>query len=224
MLIHHRSGARATALRFSLLASLGLVPVACGGTFQGATGEEGGDSGSGGSSSGTTSKGGTSSKGGSTSKAGNTSGGSTTTAGTGMGGGSGGGPACTNPKLDPATGLVTCDEGYTHRPQAMVCGVNAADAAPAQGGASGIAPMQPRADGTVPCAEDPTICSQYQYGYCDGAFLGGEVAQLPTCQSGCVVDGEFELSRVPLDRAEGGVVAAVEPGQHLPRGDDRNVV
>ena len=198
-MIIHRTGARATALRFSLLASLGLLPVACGGAFQGADDGEGGDSGSGGSSSkaGSTSKGGTSSKGGSTSKAGSTSsGGTTSSAGSGTGGVSHPGPDCTAPVFDPNTGFVTCMEGYSHRPQPRACGINAAtgaDAAPAQGGGSGIGapvPVLPRADGSVPCGpDDAAKCSMYQYGYCDGVFLGGE-APAPTCKSGCVIDQE----------------------------------
>jgi hypothetical protein len=184
-------GARATALRVSLLASLGILHIACGGTFQGADDNGGGESGSGGSSSngGATTKGGTTSKGGATSKAGSGQGGSTTTAGAGTGGAAPIGPECTEPMVDPLTGLVTCKEGFTHRPQPKQCEPLpvAADAA---GGASGIAapePGLPRADGSVPCSEDPTVCQAYEYGYCDGAFLGGEAA-LPTCKSGCFND------------------------------------
>lgn len=194
-MIINRMG-RATALRFSLLASLGLLPMACGGAFQGTDDGEGGDSGSGGGSqAGTTSKGGSSSEAGSTSK-----GGSGNTAGTSVGGtGPRPGPDCTMPVYDPNTGFVTCQEGFSHRPEPRICGVNpgAADAAPAGGGANigagggagAPVPVLPRADGSVPCSDDPTKCSIYQYGYCDGAFLGGE-APAPTCKSGCVVDGE----------------------------------
>ena len=59
-------------------------------------------------------------------------------------------------------------------------------AAPAQGGAAGIGAALPRADGSVPCAEDPTTCSAYQNGYCNNRV---ELAA-PTCLSGCVVDQE----------------------------------
>jgi hypothetical protein len=186
-MIIHRTGPRATALRFSLLASLGLLPMACGGAFQD---PDDGEGSGGGNQAGGNTQGGSISKGGSS-----TIGGSIGTAGTSIGGtGRHPGPDCTAPMFDPSTGFVTCKEGYSHRPQPRACGINAAadaDAAPA-GGASGITapvPVLPRADGSVPCSENPAKCSVYQYGYCDGAFQGGE-APLPTCQSGCVIDQE----------------------------------
>src|SRR5687768_16556104 len=109
--------AHATALRVSLLASLGILHIACGGSFQGADPEGGGESGSGGSGS----NGGSGPKGGSTAKAGTSQGGSVTTAGAGSGGATKVWPVCTAPMVDPLSGLVTCKEGTTNRPQARQC-------------------------------------------------------------------------------------------------------
>src|SRR4051812_16701318 len=94
---------RARNLRLSLFASLGLLPLACGGTTD-RTHDAGAGTSSGGSSTG-----GHSSDGGKLSMGGgNVVGGSQNVAG--------GTTAvrCTSPDLDPATGLVSCDEGYVH--------------------------------------------------------------------------------------------------------------
>jgi hypothetical protein len=158
VLIAHRSGARASALRFSLLASLGLMQLACGGAFSGSDESTGGTGSTGG-------RGGT--------------------------GGSGGGslrPTCTAPTVDPATGLVSCNEGYSHRPEAVQCGTDFR-AAPADGGAAGIGapePALPRADGSIACAADPLLCKGYQDGFCKPSVGFG----LSVCESGCVVDAE----------------------------------
>jgi hypothetical protein len=183
--------ARATGLRFSILAALGLVPLACGGTFQGSNGDDGGTSASGGrgGSSSTGGKGGTSSHAGTSSKAGSTSSGGTGTAGEPTSGGSGVGggltkPSCTMPTTDPASGLVTCGEGYTYRPKPMAC---SNVATPAQGGSSGAGipnPGLPRVTDYVACGDDPTKCAVYQYGYCNNR---GEIAA-PGCASGCITD------------------------------------
>jgi hypothetical protein len=169
---------RATSLRVSLLVSLGLVSVACGGNTNTSNEEVGG---SGGSDSG-----------------GNPSGGRTTnTGGKATTGGTGNVhvSACTSPKTDPVTGLVSCSEGYTHRPKAVACNV-VAPAADAAGGAnSGAAPPAglPRADGSVPCmlgADEQ--CNQFELGYCrsDG-FMDP-----PSCRSGCVQDADCEAGNI----------------------------
>jgi hypothetical protein len=157
---------RAASLRFSLLMSLGLVPLACGGTTQ-----DGDDN---------PAKGGAGS-GGSAGKAG------AATAGNAQGGTITAVP-CTAPTKDPLTGLVTCKEGYVHRPQAVACGVTLQKAAP-PGGSAGIGapePSLPRANGE-PCEEDPTVCSAFEYGYC-GSEGGGAAPSV--CRSGCVTDND----------------------------------
>src|SRR5687768_16044986 len=127
------SPTRIAQFRLSLLVSLGIVPVACGGTTRGEPQADGGG-GSGGSpsSAGTTSKAGTNSSAGTTGSAGTSS--SAGTASTGSAGSpssagapsTGGGPGqivpCTSPVSDPVTGFVTCAEGFVHRPTAVVCG------------------------------------------------------------------------------------------------------
>lgn len=198
-----RLGARATALHFSLLASLGLLPVACGGTYRDRNESEGGggtDSGGKATSGGSTAKGGSTSKGGSPNV-----GGSFGTAGTNVGGGGRVDPMCSSPVLDPVTGLVTCGEGYTHRPKPQACSVPAT--APA-----GDAPARPapvRADGSVVCNEDPNVCSTYQYGYCDYAD-----GQVPTCQSGCVIDQDCGAGSICIcDHSESPTGGACRPSQ-----------
>lgn len=152
-----RSLRHAAAVKLSLLASLGIAPVACGGTTTDTPNQGGGGSDN------------VAGKGGSTGKAGSTSHGGVT------------GQACTNPQFDPESHLVSCDEGFSHRPDATACGATVNRIAPE--------PSLPRADGSVPCADDPGKCSQYLYGYCDGVFAGGE-APVATCRSGCFTDFE----------------------------------
>lgn len=159
---------RAQTLRLSLLASLGLVGLACGGSTS-ATDGGGTPAGSGGA----------------TQAGGRNQGGN---AGVSMGG-TLNMKACTSPQSDPLTGLVTCKEGFQHRPRATACGVTLQKAAPA-GGSSGIGapePQLPRAPGDVLCGDDPQNCDMYQYGYCD--TVGGGAAPA-VCRSGCITDEE----------------------------------
>jgi hypothetical protein len=148
------------SLRWALFASLGLLSAACGGSTL-----ENGDNGGG------SSQGGSSSLGGQ---------------------GHGGGAqlfSCTNPTTDPFTGIVTCAEGYAHRPLAKQCGITTKIIAPPGGDPPAPNPM-PRADGTVECsAETADICSVYQWGYCHVQSDGGG-PQLATCRSGCVSDSD----------------------------------
>src|ERR1044071_5463898 len=125
------------SLRLSLLVSLGLIPIACGGTALRGNDDESNTSGSGGGTvAGTNGQGGKKpTSGGATSKAGGANvagsismggavvvvGGATSTGGSTVVGGTGSTYPCTSPKLDPKTGLVTCDEGYQHRPTAKSC-------------------------------------------------------------------------------------------------------
>jgi hypothetical protein len=193
-------GARfSTSLKLSLLASLGLVPVACGGSTleggggmagEGGSGPNGGKGGKGGTGEGGTGTGaasaGTSGAGVGGARGGE--GGSGTGAGgSNVGGtGVGGTPTCSSPVKDDTTGLVTCEEGYQHRPVARECAV--APSAPS-GGAGGeatdVPAPPPRATGTVPCAGDATVCDAFELGYCRA---GGNAA--PVCLSGCRVDAD----------------------------------
>jgi hypothetical protein len=215
----------AAALRVSLLVSMGIVPVACGGTVRhGGDDVDGGngDAGRGGTAQGT--GGGATSVAGKPSRAGaaSTTGGSTpiggtTSTSTGGGppifmGGAGGSPSCTSPQLDPVTGLVTCAEGYEHRPRAERCelagelvgGAPSYDAGGASGGDGAGSAPPPRADGSVPCSDNPDKCLAYELGYC--AF-----GQFPVCLSGCQADadcGPGALCRCGLGPRDAGVCVA----------------
>ncbi len=181
---------RVAALRLSLLAAAGLVPIACGGAVRGDSND-----GTGGSS--------ISGKPGGRAGAGSGPGpvvgvgGSGPIVGTGgsgpivVGGAGAHFPACTAPELDPATGLVTCQEGYEHRPIAVTCSVPGENAgAPADyggaGGAGGDTAGLPRADGTdVRCGDDTSVCDAFDLGYCQDSGGGGGVS---VCRSGCRSD------------------------------------
>lgn len=161
---------RVASLRVSLLVSLGLVSFACGGNTTAQPDEEGG---------GTTSNGGQS-NGGKPTKMGG--------AGGKMGGGGGTGASlvsCTSPQADPETGLVTCKEGYKHRPTVVDCSVVGgapADATAGAGNADPPAPL-PRADGSVECGANAVNCKAFELGYCSSG-------QFPSCRSGCISDSE----------------------------------
>lgn len=180
----------AAALRLSLLISLGLVEAACGGTTDG-----GGHGGSGGGSGNENQAGRVTVGGETTGGSGVTVGGNGGDGGTTAGAGAGsplGHPVtqCSSPKLDPSTGLVTCAEGYTHRPKAVGCKVLDEGA----GGYTGAdAPAPVRANGTLACGSDPTLCDQFEYGFCRGGGLS-----FPTCQSGCVTDADCGVGRICL--------------------------
>ena len=166
----------------SLLVSLGLVGSACGGSTH--AGNKGGG-GSGGDDDGTAGK--------ATTTAGKATTGTAGKAATAGGAGGTGNvniTACTSPKLNRATGLVTCSEGYMHRPQAMACAVTVEAAGGADsGGAGGAggAPVTdlPRANGTVTCTFAADDCKQFELGYCQSS--GPED---PTCRSGCIQDSD----------------------------------
>lgn len=111
---------------------------------------------------------------------------------------------CTDPKTDPQTGLVTCSEGYSHRPKAGACEI--VGGAPGEGGAGDVVePGQlPRAKGIENCADDPSICRAFAYGYC--TFVE-EVDVDPgyVCHSGCMED---------TDCGTGGVCVCSGPTNH----------
>jgi hypothetical protein len=192
----------------ALLASLGVLPLACGGTSSRHNADDNGDSGSAGTS-GSSSVAGQHATAGATATAGRDGGG---VAGSGeVIGGTGGGPrkiVCTSPKQDPVTGLVTCSEGYSHRPVAIACGSAALGGAGGEGGVGSDAAGEGGAGGADPnrlprlpaevegnlvlCAEDPSACDAYQYGYCRQYRLG------KACYSGCVTDQDCGSGAVCL--------------------------
>lgn len=195
---------RADRLRLSLLVSLG-IPVACGGTVL--KSHDDADAGSGGS--GATSAGGSSARAGSSSKGGSIAkAGAATVGGKNFGGmiglgGEAGQPAkpCSSPKLDAQTGLVTCGEGYKHRPIAVACGSTGQAGEPSVGGQGSVdAPRVPSGDYSVGCSDEaggagPTAdrCSAFEHGYCKAFFLEGAAGAsgiTGACQSGCVNDAE----------------------------------
>ena len=102
---------------------------------------------------------------------------------------------CTSPTVDLETGLVLCAEGYAHRPTVRSCGNSGAGAVPAQGGASGTGGVDssslPRVADYQPCADDPSVCNAFQYGYCG-------VTDQALCMSGCVTDADCGSGQICL--------------------------
>jgi hypothetical protein len=207
---------RTATLRISLLVSMGIVPVACGG----ATNGDKRDDPSGGSG-GSFAQGGTrNSHAGTATTTGGTAvtiSGGTSTGGTGIVTGGtgviieGGSPdqECTSPHVDPHTGLVSCSEGFVHRPTATAClevvgGAPNDDGCGASGASGNPNCADPvalkRADGTVPCQSNPSICNQFAYGYCNNSIEGG-AAPPHTCYSGCATDADCGPDAVCLCNA-----------------------
>lgn len=148
-------------LSTALFSALGLLPLACGGTFSGAEENEGGTS-SGGSSSG-----------GGKATAGKASGGSSTSGGKASGGGSN--SDCKNP-TEAGPGYVRCDDGTLHRPRIEECPSSVPRPI-----AKLIAP--PGGEGT--CTSDAD-CADMPHGYCT---TGVQVPGM-FCAYGCVKDSE----------------------------------
>ena len=194
---------QAGVLRTSLLLSLGLSPLACGGSTGTGSNAEGGGSAQAGAGdvAGAPSSGGASSHAGAASHAGapSFSGGPSHAGAPSFGGapphagapsfggapshaGAGGtGPvACEQPVLNPVTKLVTCKNGLQHRPEALACSFTLPP--PPTGGAGGGG-----GTGGLPsqCDADDD-CRSLHYGYCD--FSGGNA--IPTCKAGCAMDSE----------------------------------
>ena len=167
---------RVATLRWSILAAAGIVPMACSGSVT-----RNGDDTAGSNQGGTRS----------TTKPKPPSG----VGGSGpisMGGGAMMGtagnlpfPPCTSPEAEHWSGLVTCQEGYEHRPEPVVCDVAVGGAPGEAGGAGGDGGVLPRADGTVVCDDDASNCRQFELGYCQDSSGGGGVA---VCHSGCTTD------------------------------------
>ncbi len=99
------------------------------------------------------------------------------------------GPTCTSPQTNPANGIVFCEEGYTYRTKSAVCGDSNGTtdtAAPAPGPTTDPHTL-PRVTEFVNCANDTSVCEQFQYGYC---LTQGGFEIRSACQSGCLVDAD----------------------------------
>jgi hypothetical protein len=189
----------------ALFSALGLLPLACGGAFNGQDGENGGSasggtgSGSAGTHTGTSGKstsGGSSSSAGSdsgtggTSHAGTSSGG-TSNGGTGSGGETSGGTGnagaannfpCESPK-EYSAGYEQCDNGSLHRREIKEC----PSKLPRPSDAKIVPPVEGQCTSDADCADMP-------HGYCSS---GG---QLPGtfCAYGCVKDSECGAGNICL--------------------------
>jgi hypothetical protein len=167
----------------SLLATLGVAPVACGGRAE--TADDGGEGATGGT---TTTSGGTTAMGGSSAGRGGTAPGTGgSTAGSGAIGGTGAignNPfPCESPRPvgDSSTGFVQCDNGFTARPFAAECPSSVPRANPV-----------PDYDPATDLCHYDSDCTEKPNGYCGrppGA-AGGDLGGDHWCQYGCVSDGE----------------------------------
>lgn len=189
-------------LRASLLLSIGVGAVACGGSTARSRGDESNGAGGGSNAdAGKSAFGGSAMSGGSAAIGGRPS----TAGGTSSGGGRARLPTCTAPALDARTGLVKCAEGYVHRQFAATCkGAPLPDVPndPSYGGdgagGDGGAASQPEppADAGAPPVTKPPFenpedectrdsdCAQYERGFCD--VIGDEAF----CNSGCRSDAD----------------------------------
>src|SRR6187402_1498910 len=204
---------QAGLLRHSLMLSLGLSPLACGGSAaigsnadggasaqagaaaQAGAGDSAGASSLGGAASlggapsdgGAFAHGGTSSHGGAPSHAGTSSYGGAPTAGAGPSGGSGGTSsvdACPNPVFNSVTKLIDCANGRKHRAESLTCTLFVP---PGAGGASGVAGAGGNAGaaGAFNYCTTKADCAALPYGYCES---GGNAS--PTCRAGCSKDSD----------------------------------
>lgn len=168
----------AHALRWSLLLALGLTPlVACGGSV--VTRSEG-DAGS-------TAEAGAA--------VGGANGGASNIAGAPHRGGMAGATEayCDSPGLDPVSGLVTCMNGFAHRPAAQKCELPPEVGAAGSSSEAGAGPVDPYQT----CTTDED-CHSWPLGYCKlihteipGLPKGGFGPSLnPRCSSGCLQDSD----------------------------------
>ena len=172
---------RAGALRWSLLVSLGLIPLACGGTVikdDGAPGHGGAGEGV---SPGGIPEGGAGAPQGAASNGGASLGGTAAQGGDALYY-----PGCDAPVVDPLTHTVRCSNGIVHRPNGASCDFAAAGApSSADGGATGD-------DGVSgsSCLSDAD-CSSLRLGYCDFLNDGyGGSAEIGVCTAGCRTDSD----------------------------------
>ncbi|HYP87063.1 MAG TPA: hypothetical protein VEQ59_02905 [Polyangiaceae bacterium] len=186
---------RAIGVKWSILAALGLLPLA-GGACSGSDGEP--PNGHGGSGSAAAGKGGTAS-----STAGGGAGGSAPSFGgeagaAGQGGAAPRRPSCSSPVDNPSTGMVECKEGYQHRVQAVVCADASTQTQGGEGGQAGASSL-PRASGEE--CETDRDCAQFYFGHCRS--FGGEPSA--HCESGCAEDSDCGTGSICVCSGEGGV-------------------
>lgn len=107
--------------------------------------------------------------------------------------------SCSKPVTNPETGLVTCEEGYRHRPKAVACGEPAGSGGEGGGGGEGAGRL-PRAGQGVVCdvgqggnggggATTTGDCDAYEHGFCE-VYDDGAGGAFGLCRSGCVDDAE----------------------------------
>ncbi|HYP88355.1 MAG TPA: hypothetical protein VEQ59_09375 [Polyangiaceae bacterium] len=200
-----------TILRWSLLAAIGLLPLACSSDDDEAPQNTGGKAGSGG----TAGSAGTGGKGGTSGSAGKDSGG----AGVGTLGGAGGSdagaggvghkplgkpPTCTSPEVGD-DGITTCKEGYHYREKPVACAFRA-DQGPDAGGAGGAGGASAGgADGSDEAAIAPR-CSpacEGEHAYCRAISA---TPIITVCSRGCLTDDECGTNELcQCDGSRGGV-------------------
>jgi len=177
---------QAGVLRPSLLLSLGLSPLACGGSAVTPSNGDGGGPAQAGSGdvAGAPSYAGAAPQGGGPSYAGAApQAGAPSHAGAGSSGGAGQSELCPKPIFDPITKLITCGNGLVHRAEAIACTFTVPP--PAAGGAGGVS-GNAGAGGFSQCSTNAE-CAGLPYGYCD--FGDGNFGA-PVCRSGCVQDSD----------------------------------
>jgi len=164
-------------VRTSLLLSLGLSPLACGGSAVVPSSAEGGSSSQAGAGNGAGAHAGAAPHAGAPSYGGH--------GGTGSTGGTSPVTACQNPTFDQTTKLVECENGLQHRAQALTCTFTVppedANGAAGEGGAANV-------PATCNSNED---CSALHYGYCE---FGGDLVSV--CRSGCTTDNECDTGQI----------------------------
>ncbi len=159
--------------------SLGLSPLACGGTAL-TSGEDPDAQGGAASQAGSGMGGAPGSTAGASHGGGSFGAGASSTGGTPAGGAPG--RYCESPALDPASQLTVCKDGSAHRTQSVICNPTLVDAAAGAGGEAGEA--------AIPsiCTSDDQ-CSSVPLGYCElGSFAGDPSPRV--CKSGCITDND----------------------------------
>ena len=181
---------QAGILRSSLLLSLGLSPLACGGTAITGAESDGGSS----SQAGAPSYGGSESFAGATYRAGAPSyGGSISLAGAG---GATPVPVCASPQFNPITKLITCANGLRHRELGLTCSYTQPPPPDAGGGGGTTGDGAGGEAGAVEfdrCQKNAD-CASLTRGYCDNSSFGG--FEPPVCRSGCLDDGDCGYKQI----------------------------
>ena len=181
-----------SVLRTSLLLSLGLAPLACGGTVISASDGEGGGT----SQAGAPSYGGSEPVAGAPQIAGAPSyGGSIALGGAGPTGGATSVMACALPEFDSVTKLITCANGLRHRAQALACAYikPPPTGAGGEGGAAGEGSGGEAGSVEFSSCQTNADCASLPRGYCEN---GGGGFEAPVCRSGCLDDGDCGIRQI----------------------------